>query len=132
MPRKLPKSMGLCADLLWDARQKRLAADKVAAELKAEEIRISKHIIDNLSKNDTGAAGKHHRVQVVTKPKLRVNAEQWNKFYAWVRKNDAFDVLQKRLNEPALIEHMTDKKGNVRLAPGVEQFQAVSVSLTKV
>jgi hypothetical protein len=51
-------------------------ADKAAAELKAEETRITNHIIDNLDKrSETGAAGKHHRVQVVRKKKYRVTRE---------------------------------------------------------
>lgn len=127
-PKKLPKSMGACADLYYDAKQARLKADKTAAELKAEEDRIKNHIIDNLSKETTGAAGKHHRVQVVRKWKPRVNPEKWPAFYAWVSKNRAFDMLQKRLSDDAVRERMADGKK----IPGVEKFDYVDVSLTKV
>lgn len=127
-PRKLPKSMGACADLFYDVRQQRYAADKAAAELKAEEDRIKQHIIDNLKKDDTGAAGKHHRVQVVRKWKPRINPEQWGKFHAWVRKNNAFDLLQKRLSDDAVKERMAAGKK----IPGLEKFDYVDVSLTKV
>lgn len=128
--KKLPKSMGACADLLFDAREKRLAADKVAAALKTEEERIKNHIIDNLQKDDTGAAGKHHRVQVVRKRKYRVGPENWNKFFAWVGKNKRYDMLQKRINDAAVLEHMETPRA--AKLPGVEPFDYVSISLTKV
>lgn len=129
MPKKLPKSMGACADLYYAARQLRLAADKHAAELKAEEARIGEHIINNLPKGDTGAAGKTHRVQVVRKKKFRVNPEAWPKFYAWVGKNKRFDLLQKRLSDDAVKELMATTRVKV---PGIEPFDYVSISLTKV
>lgn len=129
--KKLPKSMGACADLYFDARQARLAADKVAAELKAEETRIANHIIDNLSKDTTGAAGKHHRVQVMRKKKWRVNPEAWDKFHKWVAKNNRFDLLQKRVSDDAVKEVMTELPKS-KQPPGIESFDYVTVSLTKV
>lgn len=131
MPKKLPKSMGACADLYYDARQARLAADKHAAELKAEEERIKAHIIDNLKKDDTGAAGKHHRVQTVRKRKWVVNPEKWAGFHKWVAKHDRFDLLQKRLSETAIAEVMTTLPKKQQ-PPGVSPFDYVDVSLTKV
>ena len=131
MAKKLPKSMGACADLYYDAKQKRLAADKVAAELKAEEERIKNHIIENLSKDDTGAAGKHHRVQVVRKRDYRVKPELWDAFYSWVAKNKRFDLLQKRLSKTAIKDIMETAPAKQR-PPAVEPFDYVDVSLTKV
>jgi len=122
--------MGACADLLFDVRQQRLDADKYAASLKSEEERIKTHIIDNLKKDDTGAAGKHHRVQVKRDRKYRVNPENWNKFFAWVGKNKRYDMLQKRINDAAVRDHMETPRA--AKLPGVEPFDYVTVSLTKV
>lgn len=130
IPAKFPKSMGACADMLHDIRTARLAADKFAAELKSHEERLKTHIIDNLDKRiESGAAGKHHRVQIVPKRKWRVNAEKWDNFFHWVAKKKRFDLLQKRINDTAVAELMTTSKAKV---PGVESFDAVTVSLTKV
>jgi hypothetical protein len=126
--KKLPKSMGACADLLFEVREQRLAADKVAAALKADEELIKTHIIDNLDKGSTGAAGKHHRVQVVRKRKHVVNPEHWPNFFGWVSKNKAWDVLQRRINEEAIKARIESGKK----IPGVEPFDYVAVSLTKV
>lgn len=131
IPKKLPRSMGTCADLLYDVRQARLAAEKWAAEVKAEETRIVNHIIDNLDKReDTGAAGSRYRVQIKPDRKWRVNPEQWEKFYAWVAKKNRFDLLQKRLSETAVAEVM--QLPAKQQPPGVEPFDALKLSLTKV
>ncbi len=127
-PKAFPKSMGACADLYYNMREERLAADKAAKALKAEETRLMDYIIDNLDKNSTGAAGKHHRVQVVTKQKLRILPEKWQDFFAYVSKNKAYDLLQKRVSEDALAARLAAGK----TVPGVETFHAVTVSLTKV
>ena len=125
---KYPKSIGACADMLFDLRETRLAADRAAAKLKADETALQNHIIENLDKSSSGAMGKHHAVRVVIKEKPRVNSEKWNEFYAWVGKNKAWALLQKRLSEDAMREMLAAGKK----IPGVEMFTHVSVSLTKI
>jgi hypothetical protein len=52
----------------------------------------------------------------------------WVKFYAYVRRNAAFELLQRRLNESAIKERLDDKKP----VPGVTIFNAKKVSCTKL
>lgn len=129
---KMPKSMGVAADTLYDVRQARLAAEKYAAEIKALETALTNHIIDNLDKReDSGAAGTRYRVQIKRDRKYRVNPEAWERFYAWVAKKNRFDLLQKRLSDTAVAEVMTNMPAKQR-PPGVEPFDALKLSLTKV
>ena len=128
-PKPYPKSLGACADLLFDLRQKRLDLDKLAASAKEAETALINHIIDKMDKESTGAAGKHHMVRVQTKQKPQV--KDWAKFYEYVGKNKAFDLLQRRLSDAAIMDRLEDPK-NKRGVPGVEMFTAVTVSLTKV
>jgi hypothetical protein len=125
-PKPYPKSLGACADLLFLKRQERLAADKVAAALKAEETALSDYIIDNLPKGDAGAVGKTHKVIVSTEDKIIV--EDWGLFYAYVHKTKSYDMLQKRLSDAAIQARINDGKK----VPGTGTFKAVKVSLTKV
>jgi hypothetical protein len=125
--KKFPKSMGACADLLFTVREKRLAADKVAAALKAEETALTNHIIDNLDKESSGAIGKHHKVKVVVKKKPQI--KDFNALSAWVKKTGRFDVFQRRLSEQAVMDTLAQPKS--KGVPGVELFNAVTVSLTK-
>ena len=127
-PKPYPKSLGACADLLFDLKQERLAADKVAAELKARETALIDHIIEKLPKGDAGAIGKHHKVVVGTKDVPQVAADQWEVFYKYVAKNKAWDMLQKRLGTEAIKARLDAGK----VIPGVKMFKAVTVSLTKV
>jgi hypothetical protein len=123
---KFPKSMGACADKLFDLREKRLEMQKAVETVAAEEKALKNHIIDNMDKGDTGAAGKHHRVQVVKKeiPQVR----EWEKLYPYITRYKAFDLLQRRINTKAVQERLDDGKK----VPGVEIFTAVDVSLTKI
>jgi hypothetical protein len=121
---KFPKSMSACADLLYDKRTERLAADKVAAALKADEQALMDHIIDNLPKDSGGAVGKHHKIEVYVSSKLVV--EDWDKLYAYIKRTGRFMLLQKRLGETAAQELIDDKKE----VPGIGNFPVVKISLT--
>ncbi len=123
----LPQTIGRCADLYAEVRKIRLAMEKQVAEVKKRETEIRDHIIDNLSKSDdTGAAGLRYRAQIVVKavPKIA----DWGVLCSWVRKNNRFDLLQKRISETA-IKDMWEERGNI---PGIEKFNAVDVSITKI
>jgi hypothetical protein len=125
-PPKWPTSIGACADLLFEIREQRLSQQKLVDELAAKETALKEHVIQSLPKGDTGAAGRHHKVAVITKVVPRV--EDWTKFYAYIAKTKRFDLMQRRVTDTA-VQEMWDSKKQV---PGVVPFQAVSVSLTKV
>lgn len=123
---KFPKTIGACADRLYELRQKRLEQQKVVDALEEEEKALKEHIIQTLPKSDsTGAAGKVARVSVV--PKIVAQVKDWDKFYAYVAKTKSFDLLQRRLNDKAIQARWEEKKA----VAGVEPFQTVTVSCTK-
>lgn len=123
----LPASIGLCADLYAEVRELRLAMQKHVDDVKARESEIREHIIDNLSKSDdTGAAGKRYRAQVVTK--LKPALKDWEMFTKYVQTQNRFDLLQKRMNERAVLDMLEEGES----VPGVERFNAVDVSITKI
>lgn len=127
----LPESIGRCADLYKEVRDIRLAMDKEVERVKAREAEIREHIIANLSKSqDTGAAGLKYRAQIVMKriPKF-AEANGWGVFVSWVRKNDRFDLLQKRLSEKAVMD-VIEQEG--RVLPGLELINVPDVSITKI
>lgn len=137
---KLPKSLGACADLYHDTREKRLAEDKKVKEIKADETAIANHIIDNLEKsNEGGAVGKRYKAIVKTDDAYTV--EDWDKFYAYIKKTGEFDLLNRALNQAAVKERVamqdrpSGKKGEnwkPKLPPGVGRFSIVKLSVTKV
>lgn len=124
----LPVAMGRCADLYHDVRELRLMMEKEVEEIKARENEVQEHIIRNLSKSeDTGAAGLRYRAQVVVKPKPTII--EWGVLCSWVRKNDRFDVFQKRLSDTAVMEW---NEAESRIMPGTQVIQVPTLSVTKI
>lgn len=124
---KFPKQLGACADRLYQLRQKRLEMQKEVDKVAAEESALKNHIIENLPKSEaSGVAGKLARVTVVTKQIPQV--KDWDAFYKYVKKTGSFDLMQKRLTDAAIKERWEAGKE----IPGVEHFNAVSVSINKV
>lgn len=145
-PPKLPKSLGACVDLYHDTREKRLEANRVTEDIKKDETFIQNYIIDNMPKGDTGAVGKRYKGVVKTEDVFQV--EDWDKFYAHIKKTGNFELLNRALNQAAVREH-TDvlnekldltnakqadpaKRKPRKMLPGVKTFKAVKLSVTKV
>lgn len=123
----LPKSIGLCADLYSDVRALRLMMEKEVEVVQARETEIKNHIIDNLSKSDdTGAAGKRFRAQIVMKEVPQI--ADWAVFTGYVLEHDRFDLVQKRLGENA-VKDMWEAGEDI---PGVAKFNTPTVSITKI
>ena len=126
-PWTLPKTVGACADALYTTRQERLAEQKKIDELKDREAQLKEHLIATLPKSDaTGAAGRVAKVQIKTKPVPQV--EDWDAFYKHVKRTGSFELLQRRLAEEAVRERWDAGKK----VPGVEVFNTVTVSVTKL
>ena len=124
---KIPKALGACADLLYETKNKRLAAQKVVDELAKQESLLKEHLINTLPKGEaSGVAGKVARVSIGTKEVPQV--EDWDKLYAYIKKTGSFDLLQRRLSEGSVTERL-DAKVKV---PGIKLFKATTVSLNKL
>lgn len=124
-----PPSLGACVDLYHEARELRIAMEKqIEAGIKKVEAAFREHLIANLSKSDdTGVAGKKYRAQIVMKRTFKV--EDWGPLYSWIRKNDRFDMLEKRLSKTAASDWVDENK---RLLPGVEAMDLPEISVRKV
>lgn len=126
-PFKIPKNLADVADLYYLTRQKRLLEQKKVDEIEDQEKQLKQHIIDNLPKSKIeGIQGKVCRVSIDKKTKPIV--EDWDKFYAYVKKNNAFDLMQRRIADKAIEERWADKKA----VPGIGKFTAVTLSVNKV
>ena len=120
-PAAFPKSMGACADMLFELTKKRLDADKVAAALKEREQALKEHIINSMPVDSSGGVGKHHTVKITKKTKYQV--KDWPAYWAYVAKWKAWDLLQKRIGEQALEARIEDgkmRKNRIRVLVGDE------------
>lgn len=122
----IPKSLGECADILYTTRAERLSENQNVKILKAFEELVKNHIIDELpASNAEGITGKVATATIVRS--VIPIVEDWDKLYAYIKKNNRFDLLQRRLNETA-VEEMWDAKKTI---PGVGSFNVKTVSVTK-
>lgn len=139
----IPVSLGRVVDLYHDTRSLRLMMQKQVDEIEARERELREHVIQNLGRSDErGAVGQRYMARRVIKPSFRFAAPRtdaneqpvpgtvgWGLFTAWVRKNDAFHFLQKRLNETA-VKEMLEREG--RLPSGVDKIDVPDISVTKI
>jgi hypothetical protein len=126
-PFTLPKSLAQCADLLYLTRQNRLAIQKVVEELEKRESQLKEKIIAELPVSQaTGIAGAVARATIV--PKTIPRAIDWAEIFKYIKKTDAFDLVQRRLSDGAVNERW---EHGVEI-PGVERFNTKTVSLNKV
>jgi hypothetical protein len=113
--------------MLYRLREQRLAIEAQAEEVGKKEARVKEFIINNLPKQEaTGARGKVAQVRIEKKDVP--TAKDWAKIQAFIKKYDAFDLVQRRLNDTAVKARWAEGKK----VPGVEKFSVVTVSCTKL
>lgn len=123
----IPKKLGEVADLLYTSRASRIEEQHAIDAMKSFETRLKDHLINELPKGEArGISGKVARVSVITKQVPVV--EDWEAFYKYIKKHDAFDLLNRALNTAACTERLE----NGEKIPGIGSFQRVDVSCVKV
>lgn len=122
----IPKSLGIVADQLKQVSEIRLLMDKEVKEVKERETELREHLIEHLSKDETGVSGKKYHAQVKSKPQPTV--DDWELVWDFVVEKDAFHILGKSLNAKA-VKEIWDNGDKI---PGVSVMQAKSLSITKV
>lgn len=123
----LPASLGRCVDLYKEVRDVRLAMDKEVEAVKARENEIKEHLIANLTKEDSGAAGLRYRAQRVEKTVYVVR--DWPAFWAMVLESGRTDFVQKRISDKAVADYVEQEQ---ELLPGTERLIVPDVSITKI
>lgn len=124
---KLPKTLAACADRLYEVKEERKAAQRIADQFKLEEAALTDHLINNLPKGEASSVGgKVARATIVTKQEPTVN--NWDLLYAHIKKTGSFELLGRSLSAAAIKERWEAKKA----VPGVGVFTVVKVSLNKL
>ena len=99
--------IGQLADKLEVARAKRIAADKVAADLKTEETKLKALLIHEMETNALSSVGGKHCV-VNRIVKQRCYAKSWPDLYEYIKEHDAFDLLHRRITDSAVMLRKDD------------------------
>lgn len=125
---KFPATLGACVDELYKQRQARLILERDVEQLKERERLYKEHIIALLTKQKLeGGKGKVATAAIQWRRTLVLS--DWQKFWAWARKDPLGVYVHKRIAVEAAKEWMDEVKKPV---PGVDPMDVVDLSLTKV
>lgn len=119
-------SIGSMIDGLYDLRAQRLAIEKQVEELKASETQMREAIISTLK--ESGLEGAKGEVATASiQYKIKPNVTDWDAVYAYIREQDMFALLQKRLTTTLWAALQEDGI----TVPGTEPVPVVDLSLTR-
>lgn len=121
------KELSYLVDEYIEVREERLAADRTAEALKKKENILQTSIIGTL-RADALPAGVGTLATVRLQQKDKYICEDWQGYYNYIRANDAFDLLHKRVTESAIKLRMED--GIV--LPGIVVVPDFSLSISNL
>lgn len=118
--------LGVLIDSLYNLRQQRLEASKAVDAMKAEEAKLRDQIQLELEKSGLAKASGAIATAGL-KRSIDPVVEDWDEFYRYIRENNRFDLLQRRVSAPAWRE-LNDEGTVVYGTTGQEVWD---ISLTK-
>jgi len=102
--------------------------DTADGELKGKQVRLEAVMLDHLNTTGTESvrteAGTFFRQE-----KIRPSASDWQAFYDWIKENDAFDALERRVKATFISEHMEMNDGE--LPPGISIHREFEVRVRR-
>lgn len=123
---EFPKTLGACVDKLYEMREKRLKLAAEVEKMQGQEYELREHILTMMNEQDMEkATGKLASASM--KPTIVARVQDWDVFYEYIRKNKAFFLLQRRVNDSAYREILENNK----TVPGVESARVVGLNLNK-
>lgn len=127
--------IGTLIDRLWKAQQEVAEANREVSRLeqivskkKTKAAHIETEIRERFKKDSLdGAEGKLARISLkkVVGPQLK----DWNKLAAFVIKNKAPELFQRRISKQAWLDWL-DERGQ-RPVPGISKYEEIRLSVTK-
>jgi hypothetical protein len=124
---QIPKKLGACADLLYTLRVDRLAIEKTVDDLKKKENTMKAHLLVKLGAEQAakGIVGELATVRVLSETIPVVSS--WEDLSAYIVKNNAVDLLQRRLSNDGVKSRWEEGKA----VPGVDKLATQKLSITK-
>lgn len=120
-------NLGETIDALYDCREQRLKLERDAEELRKEETRLTKHLTDELANAGTTAM-KGTRASFSIKQEVTPTVREWDKLYEFIKDNNDFSALQKRISVGTWKEYYDDGL----VLPGTEAFEITKSFLRKI
>lgn len=112
------------------AKREQLKREFAAAdeELKSKQALLQSMLLKFLTDSNLSSA-RTSTGTIYKQTKILPRAADWDVFYTWVRENDAFDFLEKRITRDAVKRYMEENDGLP--PPGVSIFSEIEVGIRK-
>ncbi len=128
---KMPKKLAEVADMLYQTRASRYEMNASVAVLEKVEAILRERLIRELPKSATGVSGKVANVKIESKTVAQI--KDFDAVMKYIGKNIGKNpgitaLIQRRVNDATVKEMWAAGK----VVPGVEPFDVVTVSCTKV
>lgn len=129
-PLKIPAKLPAVADMAYELRAERLKLGKVVAEYQQDETALKEHLVNNMEKGDASAIAGRVATAKVTKEPIPVIRDEKKLWIAIKRNRAKYGALVAKPSiDMAVLKQMFE---DGIMPPGVERFDVIKVSLTKV
>ena len=109
-------------------RDARLLADKTAAALKTDETILHDALMQQFQLQGVKSLGSARFGVKMAGPEYQPSVKDWPALYAYIKENDAFELLERRPGKGACRERWDAGE----IIPGVEKFPVYKLSVSKV
>ena len=92
------------------------AFDAQDTALKEQATKIEMALLAHMNSTGVQSARTDHGT-IYRQEEVKPSASNWDAFYAWIKENDAFDALERRVKKTFVTEYMETHEG--ALPPGV-------------
>jgi hypothetical protein len=124
--KRAPAKLGTLIDKLFEARERRLAETRRLDALKKIEDAAEQRVLAALQQlNLQKAAGARATVSITVKTVGQVEPERWADVQKYIVEKNAFDLLQRRLNNAAVRERVEAGEE----IPGLKTVQILDLSV---
>lgn len=129
MPKSKKKEdeLSTLVDSYVASRNERLSFAKVLADYERAEKERKQELIKYLIEHKLTAAGGSLGI-VKLQTKVKPQTEDWEEVYRYIKQNDAFDLLQRRLTETAVKLRWED---GIKI-PGIGSFEVSDLTISGV
>lgn len=116
--------MGTLADLFWQVKNQRLAADKEAKALKSQEDAAEAKLIEQMLRQKVTATGGKDVILTLPSPKEEPVVQDWQEFWKFIKSQDDMSLFERRPGRAAIKERWLNGED----IPGVSKFPVYKLS----
>jgi hypothetical protein len=109
------------------AAQKKLKIMEAKANDQKALVGVLRDEMSDLMKEAGISAFSGRGIRIAMRESVVPQVTDWKKVYRFIKKNDAFDLFQRRLASTAWKDRMEDRKAPI---PGVEAFEKTTLYIT--